>query len=50
MVVISSDLPELLSVSDRIYVMRLGRITGQLTRHEATEEKVMRLATLAEED
>ena len=49
-VVISSDLPELLSVSDRIYVMRLGRITGQLTRHEATEEKVMRLATLAEED
>src|SRR5262245_34440374 len=46
-VVISSELPEILTVSDRIYVMRLGRITGELTRGEATEEKVMRHATLA---
>jgi ABC-type sugar transport system ATPase subunit len=45
-VVISSELPEILTVSDRIYVMRLGRITGELTRSEATEEKVMRYATL----
>ena len=45
-VVISSDLPEILAVCDRIYVMRNGRITGELNRAEATEEKVMRLASL----
>ncbi|MBV8831108.1 MAG: sugar ABC transporter ATP-binding protein [Acidobacteriaceae bacterium] len=45
-VVISSDLPEILAVSDRIYVMREGRITGELNRAEATEESVMRLASL----
>lgn len=44
-VVISSDLPEILTVSHRIYVMRQGRISGELTRHAATEEKVMRCAT-----
>jgi ABC-type sugar transport system ATPase subunit len=46
-IVISSDLPEILDVSDRIYVMREGQITGELSRIEATEEKVMRLASLA---
>ena len=44
--VISSDLPEILAVSDRIYVMRQGRITGELARADATEENVMRLASL----
>jgi ABC-type sugar transport system ATPase subunit len=43
-VMISSDLPEALTVSDRIYVMRSGRIAGELRRAEATEEAVMRLA------
>jgi ABC-type sugar transport system ATPase subunit len=43
-VLISSDLPEVLTVSDRIYVMRAGRIAGELRRAEATEEAVMRLA------
>jgi ABC-type sugar transport system ATPase subunit len=43
-VMISSDLPEVLTVSDRIYVMRSGRIAGELRRAEATEEAVMRLA------
>ena len=43
---ISSDLPEVLTVSDRIYVLRQGRIAGELARREATEEAVMRLATL----
>ena len=44
-IVISSDLPELLGVCDRIAVMCGGTITGALTRAEATQEKVMALAT-----
>ncbi|HET9374663.1 MAG TPA: sugar ABC transporter ATP-binding protein [Chthoniobacterales bacterium] len=46
-VVISSELPEILAISDRIYVMRNGRITGELSRAQATEEKIMRLASLS---
>ena len=42
--VLSSDLPEILTISDRIYVMRAGCIAGELSRREATEEAVMRLA------
>ncbi|MEA3308905.1 MAG: sugar ABC transporter ATP-binding protein [Chloroflexota bacterium] len=41
---ISSELPEVLGISDRIVVMREGRITGKLSREEATEDAVMRLA------
>ncbi|MCA9872260.1 MAG: sugar ABC transporter ATP-binding protein, partial [Anaerolineales bacterium] len=41
----SSDLPELLGMSDRILVMHEGRIVGELSRAEATEEAIMRLAT-----
>jgi ABC-type sugar transport system ATPase subunit len=40
---ISSDLPELLSVSHRIIVIRRGAIAGILTHHEATEERIMSL-------
>jgi ABC-type sugar transport system ATPase subunit len=43
-VMISSDLPEVLGMSDRIVVMREGRITGQLTRADATADRVMALA------
>ena len=43
-VMISSDLPEVMTVSDRIYVMHAGRIAGELSRSAATEEAVMRLA------
>jgi ABC-type sugar transport system ATPase subunit len=43
---ISSDLPEVLALADRIVVMRQGKITGELTRAEATEEKIMHLAAL----
>jgi ribose transport system ATP-binding protein len=43
-VVISSDLPEVLLLSDRILVMRGGKISGELHRHEATQEKVLALA------
>lgn len=42
---ISSDLPEVLSMSDRILVMREGRLVAELNRHEATEEKIMFAAT-----
>ena len=44
-IVISSDLPELLGISDRIAVMCEGILTGILSRNEATQEKVMTLAT-----
>jgi L-arabinose transport system ATP-binding protein len=43
-IVISSELPEILGLADRIYVMQNGRITGELAREEATEEKVLALA------
>ncbi|MEA3188572.1 MAG: ribose transport system ATP-binding protein [Chthoniobacter sp.] len=41
---ISSDLPEVLSLSDRILIMREGRISGELSRTEATQEKILALA------
>jgi len=43
-VVISSYLPEILSLSDRILVVREGRITGEFDRSEATEDKIMHAA------
>jgi ribose transport system ATP-binding protein len=45
-IIISSELPELLGMADRIYVMCEGRITGEMIREEATQEKIMALATL----
>lgn len=45
-IIISSELPELLGMSDRIYVMCEGRVTGELKREEATQEEIMKLATL----
>ncbi len=44
--VISSELPEILAVSDRIVTMRQGRITGEMPAEEATEEKLMALMAL----
>ncbi len=43
-IIVSSELPELLALSDRIIVMHEGRITGEMSRKEATEEKFMRYA------
>ena len=42
---ITSDLEELLGVSDRVVVMHEGRLAGELSREQLTEEAVMRLAT-----
>ncbi len=44
-IVISSEMPELLGVSDRIMVMAEGRVLGVLDKKEATQEKIMTLAT-----
>ncbi|MFF3652885.1 sugar ABC transporter ATP-binding protein [Streptomyces sp. NPDC002181] len=44
LLVISSELPEVLGLADRIVVMQNGRITGELSRAEATEEAVLNLA------
>jgi L-arabinose transport system ATP-binding protein len=41
---ISSELIEVLNISDRIIVMHNGHITGEVARHEATEERVLELA------
>jgi ribose transport system ATP-binding protein len=47
-VMISSELPEVLRLSHRVLVMCEGRITGELSAAEATQEKIMQLATLRE--
>jgi ABC-type sugar transport system ATPase subunit len=44
-VLVSSELPEVLGLSDRVMVLHEGRITGEFTRTEATPEKVMACAT-----
>ena len=44
-VMISSDLPEILGMSDRVLVMRDGRVSGVLDMHEASEEAILTLAT-----
>ena len=45
---ISSELPEILRMSDRIVVMCEGRITGELCAEDATQERIMQLATQRE--
>ncbi len=44
-IMISSELPEILGMSDRVYVVSAGEITGELPIEEATQERIMHLAT-----
>jgi putative multiple sugar transport system ATP-binding protein len=41
-VLISSELPEILGICDRIYIMNEGKIVGEMNAHEATQEKIMK--------
>ncbi|NMR86012.1 sugar ABC transporter ATP-binding protein, partial [Vibrio parahaemolyticus] len=43
---ISSELPEILGMSDRVYIMSQGRITGELPIEEASQDKIMEFATV----
>jgi putative multiple sugar transport system ATP-binding protein len=47
-VMISSEMPELLGMCDRIYVMNEGRIVGELTKAEASQERIMGLILQSE--
>jgi putative multiple sugar transport system ATP-binding protein len=47
-VMISSEMPELLGMCDRIYVMNEGRIVGELSRTEASQERIMALILQSE--
>jgi ribose transport system ATP-binding protein len=49
-IMISSELPEVLRMSDRVLVMCEGRKTGELDISEATQENIMQLATMREEN
>lgn len=44
-VIVSSEMPEVMGISDRIIVMCNGRVTGEITSEEATEESIMTFAT-----
>ena len=44
-IMISSELPEILGMSDRVYIVASGRIAGEMPTEEATQEKIMHLAT-----
>ena len=45
---VSSEMEEVLGMADRAYVMHEGRISGELTKEELSEESIMHLATGAE--
>ncbi|MGL4345072.1 MAG: ATP-binding cassette domain-containing protein, partial [Cellulosilyticaceae bacterium] len=47
-IMISSELPEILRMSNRILVMCEGRITGELDRSQASQEEIMKYATKRE--
>ena len=46
-IMISSELPEVLGMSDRVYVVSEGEITGELAIEDATQESIMKLATVS---
>ena len=48
-ILISSEMPEVLGMSDRIYVMAEGSITGEISAADANEQNIMAMATKTEE-
>ena len=44
-IMISSELPELMALSDRFVVLAEGKVSGELSKEEATDSKIMELAT-----
>jgi putative multiple sugar transport system ATP-binding protein len=48
-ILVTSELPEALGMADRIYVMNEGEIKGELSRAEATQEKIMHMALIGQE-
>jgi ribose transport system ATP-binding protein len=49
-IMISSELPEILRMSDRIVVMCEGRVTGELDISEASQESIMHYATIGSQE
>jgi ribose ABC transporter ATP-binding protein len=49
-IMISSEMPEILGMSDRIIIMHEGKIKGELNKEEATSEKIMNYIIKEEED
>ena len=47
-IIVSSELPEVIGLSDRIYIMRNGKIAGEVGRKEAEEELILRYEMLEE--
>ena len=47
-ILVSSELPEVLAMSDRILVLNQGQISGEFSREEATEHKIMKAATIGQ--
>ncbi len=43
--IISSELPEMLGMCDRIYVMSEGKLTGEVSREDASQEQLMKYMT-----
>lgn len=48
-IMVSSDLPEIINMCDAVCVMRAGRLVARLPREELSQENVMKYATVAEE-
>lgn len=46
---ISSELPEIIGMADRVLVMHEGKITGQVSKEEMTQERIMHFATGGEQ-
>lgn len=49
MILISSELPEVIGLSDRIIVMKSLRISGEVMREEATEDRLLQLGMMGED-